>query len=642
MARADLLALTDDGLVQLANAGLVRRAQRELAAGAGPEVTALADGTIEARFTDGTLTRLPTGRGIADASCTCPSSGICRHRVMLALAYRAAATGAPGNAPALVENWSPASLDLDAFEASLPPDARTELRRLLSARHPVRLDHHHPPGARLPMASVRFLVPHDLAYARCDCVRTQGCAHVALAIRAFRAADGAENTVAGEAAAAAAEAPADIAALGRACDALIAHLLDAGVTAGPSGHSRTLATARGRAEALGAVQALLALDALEEQIAAYAARSARYDERVTLGLAAELFARTRAADATAALGLGEPFETPMTRSRLISLGARLRQEGTDIRAAVILADSDTGATMLIEKLFSPLPSEKGRFTGSLPRRQIASGVPLLGVARGQILTSVARRRADGLLALGSGAGGRTQVLPRDGGIVFTAPLATDDVASIIAGFAKRPIALLRPRQRIDDVHVFAVEEVLGQAAVSGSQYWEGAVRLPGDGGVLHLRREFDAAAPAATGVLAAALDGRWGRLRQVAGPVRPEGGVLVCEPWSLAADRFIVPDLDAPEADAGIALHAASEEAAGILDEAERFLSGALHAGRRAWDGGAATLGEPLRARLQAAGYHGMATRLAACLGPGHADAATFCAAAVWLLTLRESLGAAA
>lgn len=88
MARADLNALTDDGLTQLSNAGLVKRAQRELANGTGPELAELDDGTIEARFADGTLTRLAPGRELADASCTCPSSGVCRHRVMLAMACR--------------------------------------------------------------------------------------------------------------------------------------------------------------------------------------------------------------------------------------------------------------------------------------------------------------------------------------------------------------------------------------------------------------------------------------------------------------------------------------------------------------------------------------------------------------------------
>ena len=55
MARADLLALTDDGLIQLANAGLVKRGLRELAEGVTPALSEAADGTLEARFADGVV-----------------------------------------------------------------------------------------------------------------------------------------------------------------------------------------------------------------------------------------------------------------------------------------------------------------------------------------------------------------------------------------------------------------------------------------------------------------------------------------------------------------------------------------------------------------------------------------------------------
>ena len=88
MARADLLALTDDGLIQLANAGLVKRGLRELAEGVTPALSEAADGTLEARFADGVVTRLAAGKAPGQASCTCPSTGMCRHRVSLVLAHR--------------------------------------------------------------------------------------------------------------------------------------------------------------------------------------------------------------------------------------------------------------------------------------------------------------------------------------------------------------------------------------------------------------------------------------------------------------------------------------------------------------------------------------------------------------------------
>lgn len=636
MPRADLLALTDDGLTQLSNAGLVKRAQRELAAGTGPTLTELDDGAIEARFADGTLTRLAAGREIALATCTCPSSGVCRHRVMLAMAYREEKAGQTSAEAAEPEAWNPATLDLEAFEAALSPSEKTTLTRLLAARQTVRLDYGQTPSARLAMASVRFLVPGDIGYARCDCATGRACAHVALAIRAFRAADGAAEAVVGDTAPI--EAAAGLDTLRNACDALVAHLAEVGVTAGPSAHVAFIDRARKQAEALGAAQALLTLDALAEQIHAYEARSARYDERAVLRLAAELFARTRAADASATLGLGEPFETAMAKARLISLGARLRQEGTDIRAAVLLADTDTGATMLMEKLFSPQPNDKEAFHTSVLRRQMAPAIALTGIGRGQLLTSVARRRADGLLALGSGAGGRTQIMPRDALFAFRPPLAAVNVDALKQAFAERPISLIRPRKQVEDVHVFDVEDVAGQSWSPGDQFWQAAVKLKGDGGMLHVERSYDAGAPSAITVLTAAMDGKWGQIRQIAGTVKRDGAVLVCEPWSLSADRFIVPDVDTSDITGDIGSPLAASGRLDAFDEVERMLSGLLHSGRRARSTLSA-LGKSLVARLETVGYRTMAERLSQLLPAEANDVSALGSAAVWLLVLKESRG---
>jgi len=633
MARADLIALTDDGLTQLSNAGLVKRAQRELAAGTGPDLTELDDGTIEARFADGTRTRLAMGKEISDATCTCPSSAVCRHRVLLAMAYREERATQRGGEAEETAGWNPAELDLDAFEATLSSSERGTLSRLLGARHTVRLDYGKTPSARLPMASVRFLVPSDISYARCDCTIARGCAHVALAIRAFRVAEGGVEAVVGEASKS--EHAVDLEELKLACDAVTASLADAGVTAGAAAHVGPIDRARKLADALGAVQVLLTIGTLAEQIDAYEARSARYDERLVLRLAAELFARPRASDAAAALGLGEPFETAMAKVRLISLGARLRQEGNDIRASLLLADTDTGATMLLEKLFSPLPSEREAFPTSVLRRQMLPGAPIAGLGRGQLLTSVARRRADGLLALGSGAGGRTQIMPRDATFAFATPLAATGVEDLKAAFAERPISLIRPRKQIEDIHVFEVEDVAGQSWSAGDQFWQGAVKLKGDDGMLYLERGYDAGAPSAVGILSAAMKGEWGKVRQVAGPVRYQDGVLVCDPWSLSADRFIVPDIDALDTIEDVTAPLAVPSAANAFDEVERLLSGLLHGGRRA-RAALPALGKPLSQRLEAAGYQGMAERLARLVAAEATDVSAFCDAAVWLLTLQE------
>src|SRR5215469_10643884 len=96
MPRTDLLGLSPEGLAALANVGLVKRAERELAAGKGPSLVELDGGTVVGTFPDGIVTRLEKGRRLADCPCSCAASGVCRHRVAVVLAYRAAYAGSDG------------------------------------------------------------------------------------------------------------------------------------------------------------------------------------------------------------------------------------------------------------------------------------------------------------------------------------------------------------------------------------------------------------------------------------------------------------------------------------------------------------------------------------------------------------------
>ncbi|WP_404816409.1 hypothetical protein [Streptomyces thermolineatus] len=110
--RTDLLALTPDTLAALANRGLVKRAVKELDAGAGLDVSDDGDGTVRGRFPDGTEAVLPAGADLDAGSCTCGAPGLCRHRIGLVLAYRRAAAGdaagdAAGTVPAVPATAAP-------------------------------------------------------------------------------------------------------------------------------------------------------------------------------------------------------------------------------------------------------------------------------------------------------------------------------------------------------------------------------------------------------------------------------------------------------------------------------------------------------------------------------------------------------
>ena len=97
--RADLLALTTDALATLANRGLVKRATKELDA-AAPWLATAADGTLT-----GTVGRRghhhAAGRRRARrGACTCGASGVCRHVLVVVLAYQRSAAASPAPAPA--------------------------------------------------------------------------------------------------------------------------------------------------------------------------------------------------------------------------------------------------------------------------------------------------------------------------------------------------------------------------------------------------------------------------------------------------------------------------------------------------------------------------------------------------------------
>lgn len=632
MARDDLLALDDGALAELANTGLVKRAARDLAEGRGARLVERAD-AIEALFPDGVRTRLAQGQSLMQASCDCVARGLCRHRLGLALAYRAQAATqetrreTPRAAPAPVAAWDPGTLDVSRLEARLPRGERAALAKLRGDGVEADLSSGPTPMAVFPMATVRFLAPHDLAYARCDCAAGGGCAHVVLAVEAFRR--GRDPQARAVARAGAGD------DLTRAADAVLARLLADGVVAGLAAHGGPIDRARRLAQDRRATWVELTLDALEAQIAAFERRSAAYDEDETLALAVELHARPRAGGFAA--GVGEARETAMGKTRLISLGARVLAQGDDARALVALAAAHTGATMLAERVVAAPDGGRRQTAADLVDAPFAHGLPLRAVADGALLTQAARRRADGMVLLDRGAAGRATLVARAVVIDPAPPLRVTEAGAARARMLARAPGFLRARDRAGDLHVFDVDAVVGQMIEPGAQRWRAAASLKG-GGVLALSRRYDAAAPGAFDVLTAAFGGRDGPLRQICGRVWLEEGELVCDPWGLSAERWIVPDLDAAS-DAPRASAAATYEPDDPLTALRRHLAGAAHVGLARFDAPRRAAVREAAAEARAAGYAVAATRVEDWLAAPD-DERAFGAAALWLATLAEDAGA--
>jgi hypothetical protein len=69
VSRKDLLALTPEAVASLANLGLVKRAQREIAEGQGPQLEETPEGTVIGTFADKTVAKLIAGKTLKDSPC---------------------------------------------------------------------------------------------------------------------------------------------------------------------------------------------------------------------------------------------------------------------------------------------------------------------------------------------------------------------------------------------------------------------------------------------------------------------------------------------------------------------------------------------------------------------------------------------
>ena len=603
MSRQDLLELTSQALTALANAGFVKRAQKDVAAGLLPRIEESGDGEVAAHFDDGVSTRLPAGRTLRDASCSCPASGMCRHRVMLVLAYQAQAQTAeqkhsaaqPTSSPQMqAEVWTPAEFSDEALAQVFTPSVQAQAGELAAQRPVLALlpgvGEQQAPSARLPMCSVRFFSRSSLAHARCDCKQGSGCAHVLLAVWAYRQA----GPMAGDApermvelqprtdATQAAQPPRkllDSTAAGNAQQALEQLLAALWL----DGASQPLLALAARFEALRAqVQALGwawvddGLNELWQLLQAHQARSSRFDGRRLLAVAIELWARLRAAAhaegcapdaappllASQILGLGVKGELALDHLRLVSLGAALWRSAHAEGACLLFADPDTQTVTVLEREW-PLADDKGSgpaATALLHRR--VAGFPLRQLASGQVITKTAMRRANGLIDIGSGTR-QTGVMPLSprSWDDLAAPLKHGSLATLRQALASALPDFATPRQAANGaaagsggaLHVLASEplQLLESSWDAGAQVLHARLTTEGKDGVdaeygevLHLALPHHAAAPAAVDTLARALAGEWGPLRAVAGSVRLQAGQLVMQPLALLT------------AERGLALHA--------------------------------------------------------------------------------------
>jgi hypothetical protein len=619
--REDLLHLSPEALAHAANAGIVKRAQRELAAGPPPQLALDDHGVLEARFDDGTLCRWPPAVAIADVQCSCGAAGICRHRVIAALAFRERAADAPG-APASLEATDVSEASDDVLASVVPASLLALAQAQRDAGVTVELSRRaggEPcDTARLPSATVRFWAGAALGAARCDCIRASACEHVALGVWAFRAGAGVD-----------ARAPQLAVRLGAASsrhtidrgafDQLAAAVLRHGVTQGPAPLAQTLSAARAASVPAAWLAGVVA--DLEAWIEAWTRRSARYEAADGADLLAELALRCGAANrpavASTALGLGQAGETPLDRLRLVCLGARTQRDGEARRTILVMADTDTGTRLSLVHDWS-VPEAQARTEATLrAAERLAPGVRLEALAHGQLLAQQSVRLADGRVRIAKARTSLNSVLPQSGDwATLAAPIRFDSVAALRAERRARPVAALQDRHAARRYVVFSPAAVEHLAYDANDQCVQAVLR-DAEGAPLLVRRHHEKHVPQALDAIAAALSGDRGRVRHIAGVLEWAHGLPIVEPWAIAADELAVPDVAAASGTLarlplGGPLTASDDPCAAELAALRLLLAQLLHHGLARLPRDWAAESTRLAHRLEATGLRALASRLRA------------------------------
>lgn len=579
--RADLLALTADDLAALTNRGTVKRASKELD---GVTVREAGDGTVVATAEDAEVT-LPAGAPLEDARCSCPAVGLCRHIVRAVLAY---AAGAESSAPVV---WDPGSLDDAALAAALRPAALRRGSTLVARGVTATVVRSAKPMALLHdvEATVRFLVPHDLAYARCDCADAPPCEHVVPAVHAFRALDpSSESGVvelgpvassrgpSGEASSSpgsspspssspAAPSPAALSAV----DAALSLLAEAGLSGTGDAVAAALRHAERAAREDGRPWPADVCAELADLVTRHAAGDAAFDPVRVAQLVGEAVVRVDAlrAGSAPALFVGGPratTETEVGGGRLVGLGTRVRRVGTLVEVDALVYDTAAHRVLALGRAFGDPDDAPPRPFADLAATTLQRSISIAGAGAGQLVATGGKRSPGGRLKLGR----RPAALSAqrfEWGELLGAPTLVEGVAearSVRSAAAPPPLG---PRTAGANVVVIPLAGLTAAGFHPPTQSVLAHVTDP-LGDELTIAHPFSHRAAGGAERLLAALDGSAKPL-YVAGELRLRGAETVITPVSLVLEfadgvrRMVQPAVDRGDAAAAARFDEADEPA---------------------------------------------------------------------------------
>lgn len=611
MLRADLLALTSDDLATLSTRGRVNEARRDLDdLGVSGELTESPAGDLRVVWSDGRTSELPAGSAPAQGRCSCNAVDLCKHLVRLVLLYQRRV-----DAPAAAEPWDPGAISDNELGRHYRPAALKKLHRQFEEGILAELVRGSRPVARfhVPTGAVRFLVPGDLRYTRCDCARPAPCDHVALAVWAFRRLDPALRAGVVSAGAALPDAPEP---LPGDLDALLAELAIQGVSGSGKEIIGRLARLENACRDAGLVWPAELLAGLATEQGSYAAHDARFDPAHLADLLGELAVRLAAiragsAELPQALIRGSTADRAVELSKGLywGLGCGVRPGRSGVEMIAYLHDVRSGGVVTVSKQVPD--AEAPRSFAQLGRHAAVKGASYAALGVGVLQLDGGRRTA-GYELLPGRAPAVVSVQERFSWEEIAPPVLVEEFAELEDRLATLPPSALRPRRRAEDYHVLQVAAVQ-QARFDAAAHRVQAVLVDRRGRQALLEHPWTSRGRAGAETLLARLGGDEETIRFVAGPVRRSMAGLVVQPvclvWQqgqrrVALQPWIEGDAEAAPADAvsAIADRAADEPVREYLRQLQRALGELLVLGLSRADAAAARTWRELVGRGEALG----------------------------------------
>lgn len=532
MPRNDLLTLSADDLAALSTRGKVKEAIKDLDDnGVTGDLAESDDGAVRVAWSDGRTSELPSAATLRGGRCTCGAVGTCKHLVRLVLLYQRW-FAAP---PTATEPFDPGAISDEELAKHFRPAALERCRQQFDAGVLAELVRGARPVARfsVPLCRVRFLVPGDLRYTRCDCAKPSPCEHVPLAVWAFRALAADRRGGIVTAGASATPVSGD---LPDALEAMLGDLVRQGIGGAGKGWNDRLTRLVSRCEDADLVWPGAIVGELLQQHESYANHDARFEPgrvaelvgelvirldaiRRDKGAVPQLLVRGTAADRPVKLAFGEYWG--------LGAGVRMGRRGVEV-AAYLYDVSSTGLVAVTKHVADP---DQERDFGALGAHIAVKGSSFHELGLGVLHLQGGKRAPSGELLPGrSGVSVLTQ--DRFAWEEIQPPVLVEEFAELEDRLSALPPSSLRPLRIAEDFHAVRVAE-LRDARFDAASHAVQALVADVKGKQALIEHPYTTRGRSGAEALLRRLTAKEGQLLFVAGKVRRGMPGLIVQPSCL-------------------------------------------------------------------------------------------------------------